>query len=1097
MKKRFTTILLIICMVLTMLPIEALAVGTLYATPSKTNFVMDSNAVSVKQAYNVNETNYLQLRALAALLNGTSAQFEVGWDGAYAVIEPGKPYSGKVTETTLQNTTNIRTSDTKFKMGDTVFNFSNALLIDGDTNYIQLREFAQKLSDTPSRFNVYWDSAAGQAVIVPGAYYTGKAPDVVSFNNEDVTWLGLESEYQKTLKAFFDSGLRKVPVGDLAADGSLTNIKYGLVDRYGFFAAQPIYDKIEAKYLKANESQEPGEQIFIDGYVQATRVGKMGLLNTRGEEVIPCNYDAVGLPSEGVSRIINQSNGKYYLGYWNLELGKEIVAPKYPIESVNASAEGYLSNTFVSRNISEKRYAAYYDFNGGYALVPTGKTEKVKQIYVSGFGNDVSATLVYAQIIDKNGKEVLLGGPYPYRDYHSSARSAPYPQEGPYMVYQQLSTKRLHMISDHGADVIYDSHLESGIVGPQGILIPAQYHGGIWGQAGAWYPADAYMQIIPDSSLAITLKCGYVRFKESAAESGVINFNNKVVIPFDKGVRSYDPVNKIFIGGAFYKTDGSKIAGTDKFAYSIVNGLMTPVVNGYFHTADEKGFTGVTSLKTGTAYTNENLRADYGYHYESSEIRSNVSESGTIWVNKGGPREPKWGLVNLQGKVLLPFEYEEIDAFGDTWQKSQGAFAIVKKNGKWGVVDTMGKEILPCIYRSISATGDGYLSIWDFETDKHGLYSLNAGKMTIPFILSSSINLDSNSSRVGAIMGTVALRVGNSLETLIDVDTGKQLSPTTLVMSTLGRGLFVANHNYYGPDGKIVFPRSEKISLYNGKTIGVGEDLTLVVKDGKVGYVNASRLAREGKPLPTTPRVKPVPVPITPRGYLVQNPYKQLYVVGESFDITDLIVHYGDEEGNRSIVDNSKLTFYTSGTVELKQGRPFTTAGVKSVEIRYNGKTVDKFQVKVISADSGSILQTGDYYMQIYGKYIYPVSASGIFWMELKDKKPDKPFTVKLLDYSDEKGPMYRISYDGTYIMQPSSKDGAQLQSSLVPHMWRINKYSSFCTIRDYGNQKLIVNASGQKSSDGTKVTVWSSTGSAPENAKINFIDAATGKSIN
>lgn len=111
------------------------------------------------------------------MLNGTAAQFEVGWDGKYAVIEPGKPYSGTVTETKLQTTTNVRLSDTKFKLYDEVFNFSDARLIDGDTNYIQLREFAQKLSGTASQFNVYWDNEARQAVIQPGVPYTGVAPD--------------------------------------------------------------------------------------------------------------------------------------------------------------------------------------------------------------------------------------------------------------------------------------------------------------------------------------------------------------------------------------------------------------------------------------------------------------------------------------------------------------------------------------------------------------------------------------------------------------------------------------------------------------------------------------------------------------------------------------------------------------------------------------------------------------------------------------------------------------------------------------------------------------------------------------------------------
>lgn len=148
----------------------------LTAEPSETGFVKDNKPISVTQAYLVNGNNYLQLRAIAELLNGTAAQFNVMWDGKYAVIETGKPYNGKATPTALRTTTDVRKSSTAFKLDSTVITFENAYLIDGDTNYLQLREFAGKLKGTASQFNVYWDTKAKKAVIDPGAEYTGEAP---------------------------------------------------------------------------------------------------------------------------------------------------------------------------------------------------------------------------------------------------------------------------------------------------------------------------------------------------------------------------------------------------------------------------------------------------------------------------------------------------------------------------------------------------------------------------------------------------------------------------------------------------------------------------------------------------------------------------------------------------------------------------------------------------------------------------------------------------------------------------------------------------------------------------------------------------------
>jgi len=791
-------------MMLTLLPTTAIADSTITATPSKTNFVINGQPVSVTAAYTISGTNYLQLRAIAAMLNGTTAQFDVGWDGQYAVIEPGKPYSGTVTEVKLQNTTNLRQSDTKFKMNGEIFTFADARLIGGDTNYLQLREFAQKMGSTASKFNVYWDSKAGQAVIEPGAVYTGNAPGIKNYNEEDVTWIGTTSEYKKTLAAFFDSGLRRVPVGDLAADGSLTNIKYGLVDANGAWAAQPIYDNIEAEYIYDKRSGEilrtfpndhkPAESILVDGYVQVTRGGKMGLLDSKGKEVIPCKYDAVGLPVEGISRLIAGSADKdtlgypkrYYLGYWSLEQGKEIVAPnKYVLpDIISATASGspmiFSNSSFFGgdgggyKYVSDIRIAAKFDFNGGYALVPTAKTETLSFTFHDENGlpwqKDVSYHLTYFQMVDKNGKEALSQS-YPYV---TNLLLGNYPQSGAYMVYEQVLTKKVWMVSDWKQNIILDKHIADGIVGAKGVIIPAQYHGGIAGSEGAWVLNLASMQISSEKNVAVTTKCGHEKIKEGDFPLVVVDFNNK-----------------------------------------------------------------------------------------------DVSSSFTV---------NPYGLRNIDVSKVR---------FGEPWK--------------------------------------------DVDSDRNR-WKIGVG--------------------TGIIGGTVAKNIANSQNALFDVVTGKQLTPAFLVMRSMGRGLFVDTYgNNYGPDGKIVFPRAEKVTINDrgiyGNESGVGEDLTLIVRDGNVGYINASRLARQGKGLPTTPRVKPAPPAIPVKAYFIQYPDKRTYKVGEGFNTMGLIVHWQDDTGARTVINNSKLKFFTSGTVELTPGRAFTTKGVKAVEVLYNGIKVDTFNVKV------------------------------------------------------------------------------------------------------------------------------------------------------
>ena len=64
--------------------------------PSQTRFVMDGKTITFDNAYNIDDSNYIQLRSVAQMLSGTKSQFNVYWDEELkqAVIETGLPYTG-------------------------------------------------------------------------------------------------------------------------------------------------------------------------------------------------------------------------------------------------------------------------------------------------------------------------------------------------------------------------------------------------------------------------------------------------------------------------------------------------------------------------------------------------------------------------------------------------------------------------------------------------------------------------------------------------------------------------------------------------------------------------------------------------------------------------------------------------------------------------------------------------------------------------------------------------------------------------------------------------------------------------------------------
>ena len=73
--------------------------------------------------------------------------------------------------------------------------------------------------------------------------------------------------------------------------------------------------------------------------------------------------------------------------------------------------------------------------------------------------------------------------------------------------------------------------------------------------------------------------------------------------------------------------------------------------------------------------------------YEIGGYYSNIKE--VIVKND----KSEWGLIDLDGKIIIPFSDTEISDWGD--------FFLLEKNGKRGIMDSNGKMIIPMIYEYI------------------------------------------------------------------------------------------------------------------------------------------------------------------------------------------------------------------------------------------------------------------------------------------------------------------------------------------------------------------------------------------------------------
>lgn len=90
--------------------------------------------------------------------------------------------------------------------------------------------------------------------------------------------------------------------------------------------------------------------------------------------------------------------------------------------------------------------------------------------------------------------------------------------------------------------------------------------------------------------------------------------------------------------------------------------------------------------------------------------------------------EDKYGLIDAEGNIVLPIEYDEFD--------SRDSYNEIKRENKWGIIDSSGKICLPAIWdRVCSLLIYPYCYIEVFSGKNVGLYNAETGKEIIPAIM--------------------------------------------------------------------------------------------------------------------------------------------------------------------------------------------------------------------------------------------------------------------------------------------------------------------------------------------------------------------------
>ena len=223
--------------------------------------------------------------------------------------------------------------------------------------------------------------------------------------------------------------------------------------------------------------------------------------------------------------------------------------------------------------------------------------------------------------------------------------------------------------------------------------------------------------------------------------SAIINENGEIVLyPKEKG---YEVANSIFIQDRKGFSSGLLLVIKDgKVGYINTEGTVvipfmydwgTPFWGDYalVRTSDRIGYINRNGKELEVTFTkySEEKGNEYATALLNDYVKGN-KPSKLLKVKKEG----RWGCVNENGDVVVPFKYEEVG-------ESTEGMTIVKNNGKYGFVNSVGSQIVQCIYDDVFPFEYGralvhkdgacgvinkngtlivpckYLSIWPFSED--------------------------------------------------------------------------------------------------------------------------------------------------------------------------------------------------------------------------------------------------------------------------------------------------------------------------------------------------------------------------------------------
>lgn len=217
--------------------------------------------------------------------------------------------------------------------------------------------------------------------------------------------------------------------------------------------------------------------------------------------------------------------------------------------------------------------------------------------------------------------------------------------------------------------------------------------------------------------------------------------------------------------------------------------------------------------------------------YENVFAIENIDDNNKLWFEENVlkvQKDGKFGLINLDGKEVLPCEYDSISII-----KGIKNSLIVKKDDKIGLVNNDGTVIVPVEYASVSAISNDY---------KNGFIVKNAENKFGVIKSDGQIALDCKYDAIGNMVDSSKYIVNEGGTWKVITEDGTAFLEGKVANAVaMNNGDVIVNTN--GKYSVLNIETELKIPAEYDSLVYMFEDKYIAKKDGKFGIINANNEA--------------------------------------------------------------------------------------------------------------------------------------------------------------------------------------------------------------------------------------------------------------